>query len=825
MAQDKQSRLAEIYTYQKSQGGGIGSTISSRVKEKFDPRQLINQKGLLAAMFPALKAYKAIPDRGKTLSSGSMPNVGALSDSLLDISEDMSATRRITLQQSKDINVISKNVSKIAKKLTGSAASRAGAFFAGEDAKEAEREAARKGRSPSAVGGGGGDKKGSAVGSFFGSLLNSMGGGLGKGLGIAAIGAGIGGFFAGLAVGGAAVNKLGGASGIKDMLVSLAEGLGAFSGQSLLAFGALLAGGALFGAYSGKLDIGKQAGAALGITAVGAGIGGFLAGLSLGGAAIEVLGGASGIKDMLVSLGEGLNAFNPTSLAAFGTLLAAGAIFGATGMSGPAALGIGAVGVGIAAFLTAIAGGAKIIAEFGGHTALQDLFTSVATGLSAFNNVGGENLASTAKGLLILAPALGAFFAAEGLGKVIDLIKGAGQKVLSFFGWNSEKGESKEGPSLFEKIADSLKPLESVNGQNLKNVGEGVSSLAKGLLDLAKLTDEDLIKAGKASVLASGMATDAEMRKATPTSPQAPESKSPTPGASGFDYQAFADTLGQRESSGNYEAVNDLGYLGKYQFGPASLEDAGLLKKGASKSGLKGLDDPSNWTNEGGKQGFLKDKKLQEKIMKKHTERNKKRLEKMGVIGPNSSPADIAGYLSTSHLLGTGGARDLSQGKSGADAYGTTASEYFNLGAGTQAQAIKTADSGNTDEFAKRMNKQKGSFVGSMQNMNIMGMDMSQVDMSQGYSGPTRHTNQGASMMSTAPETGAYVQGTSRGIEEMKGFFGNTGGLLNQASSGGSTIINNNMGGGQSSGGSTKSSPAIDQSFMTQMMDGKLLAV
>ena len=40
-------------------------------------------------------------------------------------------------------------------------------------------------------------------------------------------------------------------------------------------------------------------------------------------------------------------------------------------------------------------------------------------------------------------------------------------------------------------------------------------------------------------------------------------------------YDAFLDALGERESSGNYGAVNTLGFLGKYQFGEAALTDVG----------------------------------------------------------------------------------------------------------------------------------------------------------------------------------------------------------------------------------------------------------
>ncbi|MGA0828849.1 MAG: hypothetical protein ACO3PP_02545, partial [Flavobacteriaceae bacterium] len=51
-------------------------------------------------------------------------------------------------------------------------------------------------------------------------------------------------------------------------------------------------------------------------------------------------------------------------------------------------------------------------------------------------------------------------------------------------------------------------------------------------------------------------------------------------------------------------SVQTLGFLGKYQFGAAALEDMGLIKKGASKGGNKVLNDPSNWNIPGGKEAF-----------------------------------------------------------------------------------------------------------------------------------------------------------------------------------------------------------------------------
>lgn len=52
--------------------------------------------------------------------------------------------------------------------------------------------------------------------------------------------------------------------------------------------------------------------------------------------------------------------------------------------------------------------------------------------------------------------------------------------------------------------------------------------------------------------------------------------------------------------SGNYQADNKKGYIGKYQMGAQALEDMGYLKKGASKLGAKATYNPENWTGKDG---------------------------------------------------------------------------------------------------------------------------------------------------------------------------------------------------------------------------------
>ena len=47
----------------------------------------------------------------------------------------------------------------------------------------------------------------------------------------------------------------------------------------------------------------------------------------------------------------------------------------------------------------------------------------------------------------------------------------------------------------------------------------------------------------------------------------------------GKSFFGFAEDLGFSESSGNYKAVNRLGYMGKYQFGRSALEWVGVKSK------------------------------------------------------------------------------------------------------------------------------------------------------------------------------------------------------------------------------------------------------
>ena len=145
------------------------------------------------------------------------------------------------------------------------------------------------------------------------------------------------------------------------------------------------------------------------------------------------------------------------------------------------------------------------------------------------------------------------------------------------------------------------------------------------------------------------------------------------PGTITRGYEEFRRHLALMESSGNYAAVNSLGYMGAYQFGMARLADLGLVQKLGS-SGLQ-------WKPGYSKERFLADPKLQDDTFKKHVEDLKRRIstylflylsQKIGGV-----EITISGCVAGAHLAGFQGlTRYLREGIDFADANGTKISRY-----------------------------------------------------------------------------------------------------------------------------------------------------
>lgn len=128
------------------------------------------------------------------------------------------------------------------------------------------------------------------------------------------------------------------------------------------------------------------------------------------------------------------------------------------------------------------------------------------------------------------------------------------------------------------------------------------------------------------------------------------------------DHNSFLDAIGHRESSNNYKAVNQYGYLGKYQFGRKTLN-------------ALGYSDISN-------RKFLSDSIIQEQAMEDLLVHNKKILSKYikkyngkevhGVLITES------GVLAAAHLAGAGNVRKFfRKGYEFKDGNGTKLTSYL----------------------------------------------------------------------------------------------------------------------------------------------------
>lgn len=147
----------------------------------------------------------------------------------------------------------------------------------------------------------------------------------------------------------------------------------------------------------------------------------------------------------------------------------------------------------------------------------------------------------------------------------------------------------------------------------------------------------------------------------------------------------------KRESNGDYTVTNSLGYVGGYQFGAQALETLGYLKPGSSRQGNSALNNPSNWTGKNGLNSvddFKVNPEAQDAAFKENAEFNFNQLNRLGVINDSSTDAEIGGYLAASHLLGAGGARNLTD----QDAYGTSGTEYFEIGSNAVSTGVVDRD-------------------------------------------------------------------------------------------------------------------------------------
>lgn len=141
----------------------------------------------------------------------------------------------------------------------------------------------------------------------------------------------------------------------------------------------------------------------------------------------------------------------------------------------------------------------------------------------------------------------------------------------------------------------------------------------------------------------------------------------------GKSFIGFKEALGFKESRGNYNCINTLGYLGKYQFGSSTLKRFKIYN-----------------TN-----GFLKDSKLQEDVFLAFCSVNKWILRKdiQQKVGKKINGILIteSGILAASHLAGAGNVKKYLRSNGAInfeDAYGTNIEHYMKKFAGYDTSFI-----------------------------------------------------------------------------------------------------------------------------------------
>ena len=138
-------------------------------------------------------------------------------------------------------------------------------------------------------------------------------------------------------------------------------------------------------------------------------------------------------------------------------------------------------------------------------------------------------------------------------------------------------------------------------------------------------------------------------------------------------YVGFKETLGFKESRGNYHIVNDYGYMGKYQFSGATLR----------MMGFKNIDD------------FLYDTRQQEAAFFAYTSLNKwvLRNDIKRCVGKTIGGVKIteSGILAAAHLAGAGNVKKFlrSGGANGfEDANGASIRYYLRMFSGYDTSHI-----------------------------------------------------------------------------------------------------------------------------------------
>lgn len=227
--------------------------------------------------------------------------------------------------------------------------------------------------------------------------------------------------------------------------------------------------------------------------------------------------------------------------------------------------------------------------------------------------------------------------------------------------------------------------VDETSGRTPIQAGEGGLVVdSQGNPVLSGTRDAGIDEAAKTNIKVKDLATESDMLRA-----DAPNGVS-IGNLDELQVKALKTQIAKNESNFKYNIENEFGYIGRYQFGAAALVDRGYISRaaydqyGGGRGGNNSLDDPAAWTGKDGiksKEEFLSSPSVQEKVMDEQLRANYKTGLKIGAIKATDNDITTAGILQTSHLLGPGGAKKWRFNGGGQDAYGTTGTKYFNLGA------------------------------------------------------------------------------------------------------------------------------------------------
>ena len=132
------SKLSEIISRRRSSGqsrtGALFGSLKDKIKETIDPRRIFNQTGILTALFPSLKAYKADskPQKFNNTGAPSWLDVKTKNVQVEKIEKNTEIFAKNSMyfpEIARDINVSRINVGKLVKLVSPAAAEKADMYY------------------------------------------------------------------------------------------------------------------------------------------------------------------------------------------------------------------------------------------------------------------------------------------------------------------------------------------------------------------------------------------------------------------------------------------------------------------------------------------------------------------------------------------------------------------------------------------------------------------------------------------------------------------------------------------------------------------------